>query len=68
SIRGTISSLANSTMNGANTLGAWMAGIVYVQFGGYASIGLFAAICLVLSLMLFMLGGLLGRKEASPAL
>jgi predicted MFS family arabinose efflux permease len=62
SIRGTISSLANSTMNGANTLGAWIAGLLYVQFGGYSSIGIFAAICLALSLGTFLFGGVLERN------
>ncbi|MCK8487044.1 MFS transporter [Paenibacillus sp. MBLB2552] len=63
SIRGTISSLANSTMNGANTLGAWIAGIIYVQLGGYSSIGIFAAVCLAISLGTFLLGGVLGRTQ-----
>lgn len=64
SIRGTISSLANSTMNTANTLGAWVAGLLYVQFGGYSSIGLFSAACLALSLGTFLLGGVLRRQTA----
>lgn len=63
-IRGTISSLANSTMNGANTLGAWIGGLIYVQLGGYSSIGIFAALCLALSLGTFLFGGVLGRKAA----
>lgn len=62
SIRGTISSLTNSTMNSANTLGAWIAGLLYVQFGGYSSIGIFSAVCLALSLGTFLFGGVLGRK------
>lgn len=62
SIRGTISSLANSTMNGANTLGAWVAGFLYVQLGGYSSIGIFSSVCLALSLGTFLFGGVLGRK------
>ncbi|NQX68536.1 MFS transporter [Paenibacillus alba] len=62
SIRGTISSLANSTMNGANTLGAWIAGMLYVQFSGYASIGIFSAVCLALSLGMFLIGGVLGKE------
>lgn len=62
SIRGTISSLANSTMNIANTLGAWIAGLIYVQFGGYSSIGIFSAVCMALSLGTFLFGGVLGRK------
>lgn len=64
SIRGTISSLANSTMNGANTLGAWFAGLLYVHLGGYSSIGIFSAVCLALSLGIFLYGGVLGRKAA----
>lgn len=63
SIRGTISSLANSTMNAANTLGAWLAGLLYVQLGGYASIGIFAAICLALSLGMFLYGGVFRKNE-----
>ncbi|MBO9606849.1 MAG: MFS transporter [Paenibacillaceae bacterium] len=63
SIRGTISSLANATMNGANTLGAWAAGLLYVQFGGYSPIGLFAAACLALSLAAFLRSGML-RADA----
>ncbi|MCR8632689.1 MFS transporter [Paenibacillus radicis (ex Xue et al. 2023)] len=63
SIRGTISSLANATMNGANTLGAWAAGILYVQLGGYSSIGIFSGICLALSLGTFLSSGVLGRNS-----
>lgn len=62
SIRGTISSLANATMNGANTLGAWGAGILYVQLGGYSSIGIFSGICLALSIVTFLSSGVLGRN------
>lgn len=65
SIRGTISSLANATMNGANTLGAWFAGLLYVQYGGYSSIGLFAAACLLLSLGTLRLAG--ERQETTFA-
>ncbi|MBW7475790.1 MFS transporter [Paenibacillus oenotherae] len=67
SIRGTISSLANATMNGANTLGAWGAGILYIQLGGYSSIGIFSGICLALSLGLFLSSGVLGRKSVNTA-
>ncbi|MFD0681241.1 MULTISPECIES: MFS transporter [unclassified Paenibacillus] len=65
SIRGTISSLANATMNGANTLGAWAAGILYVQLGGYSSIGIFSGICIALSLGTFLSSGVLGRNSTS---
>ncbi|CAI6056600.1 MFS transporter [Cohnella sp. JJ-181] len=64
-LRGTISSLANATMNGANTLGAWIAGLLYVQLGGYAPIGVFASVCLALSLATFLLGGVLGGRTKS---
>jgi predicted MFS family arabinose efflux permease len=64
SIRGTISSLANSAMNGANTLGAWVAGLLYAQLGGFPSIGMFSAVCLALSLGTFLLGGVPRSKEA----
>ncbi|WP_336787644.1 MFS transporter [Paenibacillus sp. MMO-177] len=73
SIRGTISSLANSTMNGANTLGAWLAGLLYVHFAGYAAIGIFSAACIVLSLVTFRLGGLItdtgtsAKQQSKPA-
>ncbi|PLT48023.1 transport protein [Paenibacillus pasadenensis] len=65
SIRGTISSLANSTMNGANTLGAWIAGLLYMQAGGYAAVGIFSAACIALSLGALLLGGTLQAKPAS---
>jgi predicted MFS family arabinose efflux permease len=66
-IRGTISSLANATMNAANTLGAWIAGLLYVRFDGFPSIGLFSAVCLVLALGTFRLGGILRtQKEGVP--
>jgi predicted MFS family arabinose efflux permease len=64
SIRGTISSLANSTMNAANTIEAWAAGILYAEFGGYSTIGLFSAVCLALSLGIFQFGGVFRRKTA----
>ncbi|RIX50094.1 MFS transporter [Paenibacillus nanensis] len=69
SLRGTISSLANSTMNGANTLGAWVAGVIYVQFSGYSTIGIFTSVCLALSLVTFLFGGVLGkaRKEGTES-
>jgi len=64
-IRGTISSLADSTMNGAITIGAWAAGILYVQLGGFASIGIFSAVCIAVSLGIFLLGSVLSAGNAS---
>ncbi|RUS45658.1 MFS transporter [Cohnella sp. AR92] len=62
SLRGTISSLANATMNGANTLGAWLAGLMFVHLGGYSAIGIFAAVCLAASLATFLSGRLFVRE------
>ncbi|MBB6637591.1 MFS transporter [Cohnella thailandensis] len=67
SLRGTISSLANATMNGANTLGAWLAGLMFVHLGGYSAIGLFAAVCLAASLATFLAGGLFARESSRAA-
>lgn len=64
-LRGTISSLANATMNGANTLGASLAGLLYVHAGGYSAIGLFAAVSLALSLVAFLTGGVLRSRPAT---
>lgn len=63
-IRGTISSLATSTMNAATTGGAWFAGLLYASFGGYASIGLFSAVCFLASLIALTVSGM-NRAEAA---
>ncbi|CAG7600167.1 sugar efflux transporter [Paenibacillus solanacearum] len=67
-IRGTISSLATSTMNAATTFGAWSAGIVYSLFHGYTAVGLFAGISLACSLLVFIRSGALAKpqKHADP--
>ncbi len=67
-IRGTISSLATSTMNAATTLGAWMAGMLYSVFNGYYAIGIFTGICLACSLLVFISSGVLSThaKKAEP--
>ena len=58
-IRGTISSLANSIMYAATTLGSWIAGLIYASFNGFSAVGLFAAICFAGSLFLFIFSGIL---------
>ncbi|OXM85355.1 MFS transporter [Paenibacillus rigui] len=58
-IRGTISSLATSTMNAATTLGAWFAGMLYAVWNGYASVSMFTAVCLACSLLIFLASGVL---------
>jgi predicted MFS family arabinose efflux permease len=63
SIRGTISSLATSTMNAATTTGAWLAGILYAQFGGYGSVGLFSAGCFLASLTTFIVSGMMHAEK-----
>ena len=44
-IRGTISSLANSIMYAATALGSWIAGLIYATFNGFSAVGIFAATC-----------------------
>lgn len=58
-IRGTISSLANSIMYAATTLGSWIAGLIYANFNGFYAVGMFAAICFAGSLLSFMFSGIL---------
>ncbi|SDC55117.1 Predicted arabinose efflux permease, MFS family [Paenibacillus sp. UNCCL117] len=58
-IRGTISSLANSIMYAATTLGSWVAGLIYATFKGFLAVGMFAAICFAGSLLFFIFSGIL---------
>ncbi|CAH1199249.1 MFS transporter [Paenibacillus sp. JJ-223] len=58
-IRGTISSLANSIMYAATTLGSWIAGLIYATFNGFSAVGMFAAICFAGSLLSFIFSGIL---------
>lgn len=58
-LRGTISSLANSTMYAATTLGSWIAGLLYAVFNGFSTVGLFTAVCFACSLLTFILSGVL---------
>ncbi|GAV12923.1 multidrug resistance protein [Paenibacillus sp. NAIST15-1] len=58
-IRGTISSLANSIMYAATTLGSWIAGMIYAAFNGFYAVGIFAAICFAGPLLFFILSGIL---------
>lgn len=59
SIRGTISSLANSIMYAATTLGSWIAGLIYANFNGFTAVAIFAALCFAGSLLSFVSSGLL---------
>jgi predicted MFS family arabinose efflux permease len=61
-IRGTISSLANSLMYAATTLGSWVAGLIYAAFNGFSAVGIFAAICFAGSLLSFIFSGILTRE------
>lgn len=58
-IRGTISSLANSIMYAATTLGSWISGLIYATFNGFSAVGMFAAICFAGSLVSFIFSGIL---------
>ncbi|TBL77884.1 MFS transporter [Paenibacillus thalictri] len=58
-IRGTISSLATSTMNTATTIGAWVSGMLYAAFSSYAAVCMFTGICLAGSLLVFLSSGVL---------
>lgn len=58
-IRGTISSLANSIMYTATTVGSWFAGLIYAAFNGFSAVGIFAAICFAGSLLSFIASGIL---------
>ncbi|MBB6637762.1 MFS transporter [Cohnella thailandensis] len=62
-IRGTISSLANSIMYAATTLGSWIAGMIYGAFNGFSAVGVFAAICFAGSLLSFVLSGILSAPS-----
>jgi len=69
-IRGTISSLASSTMYAATTLGSWIAGLIYASLNGFYAVGLFAAGCFAGSLLLFIFSGILAgdaktKKESA---
>ncbi|MDP4099044.1 MFS transporter [Paenibacillus sp. P96] len=61
-IRGTISSLANSIMYAATTLGSWIAGLLYATFNGFSSVGLFAAACFAGSLLCFIFSGIVNNQ------
>ncbi|AJY74654.1 MFS transporter [Paenibacillus beijingensis] len=63
-VRGTISSLANSVMYGATTAGAWVAGLLYALFNGFAAVGLMTAVSMGASLLVFMASGVLAVQGA----
>ncbi|MCZ8518282.1 MULTISPECIES: MFS transporter [Paenibacillus] len=65
-IRGTISSLANSMMYAATTLGSWIAGLMYATFNGFSAVGIFAAICFAGSLLSFIFSGILTGHTKTP--
>ncbi|NBD24617.1 MFS transporter [Paenibacillus glycinis] len=65
SIRGTISSLGNSIMYAATTLGSWLAGLIYANFNGFVGVAVFAALCFAGALFYFVSSGILtGQTEA----
>lgn len=52
-IRGTISSLANSIMYTATTLGSWVAGLIYATFNGFSAVGMFRLYALLRFVVIF---------------
>ncbi|MNG08950.1 hypothetical protein D3C84_923430 [compost metagenome] len=71
-IRGTISSLSNSVMYAAATIGSALAGSLYVMFNGFSAIGVFTALCFAGALLTFILSGVLTvhiptRKDQSSS-
>ncbi|APQ59601.1 MFS transporter [Paenibacillus polymyxa] len=57
--RGTISSLANSSMYCGTAVGSFTAGMLYAHSGGFISVSLFTVICFSMSLILFLRSGVL---------
>ncbi|WP_044639875.1 MFS transporter [Risungbinella massiliensis] len=60
--RGTIAALSNSVMYGATTLGSYLAGILYTNYG-FQSVCLFTSVCYILSILLWVNSGVLKVKE-----
>lgn len=65
--RGTISSLANSSMYFGTTVGSFTAGILYAHTGGFIAVSLFTMLCFSMSLILFLRSGVLPSSSRSPA-
>lgn len=57
--RGTVSSLANSSMYFGTMVGSFTAGMLYTHSGGFISVSLFSVICFGVSLILFLRSGVL---------
>lgn len=57
SARGTISALASASMYAATTLGAYLAGLLYANFKGYVTVGIFTAVCYAISIVLWKISG-----------
>lgn len=51
--RGTVAALSNVTNYVATTLGAYTAGVLYMQFHGFVGVAVFAAMCCALSIWLW---------------
>ncbi|AZN43808.1 MFS transporter [Paenibacillus albus] len=62
-IRGTISSLGNSIMYAATTIGSWIAGLIYATFNGFVAVAIFAALCFVVAIFYFVTSGILTNQS-----
>ncbi|WP_163859292.1 MFS transporter [Paenibacillus elgii] len=65
--RGTISSLANSSMYFGATLASSVAGVLYTRLDGFVSVSLFTVLCFIVSLLLFLRSGVLPARSRSES-
>jgi Arabinose efflux permease len=65
-VRGTIAALSNVTNYVAATAGAYIAGILYVQFHGFIGVTFFTALCCMISIWLWTKSGVIDVKELQP--
>ncbi len=62
-LRGTISSLGNSIMYAATTIGSGIAGVIYATFNGFTGVAIFAALCFAAALFYFISSGILTKQS-----
>ncbi|RYL94295.1 MFS transporter [Sporolactobacillus sp. THM7-4] len=64
-VRGTISSLANSSMYFGTTIGSSFAGVLYAGAGGFRGVCVLTVLCFILSFGLFLKSGILPEPKRS---
>lgn len=60
--RGTIAALSNAAMYAATTVGAYIAGMLYVQFNGFVGVTVFTAFCYAISIWFWVNSGVVSRR------